>query len=472
MSNNKWSAIQAWHRRQAEIRAPKFLADSICFPTVVDVRHNTMAVQTDSTPETPSSKHEAVAFSKKRKHDADEKQSSKKKAKQQDGLETSLPTATPASVGVQKKNRRRKSKMGEGEDVELNGAPSIDVPRSPAVDNVPSTSPALDVDETPDTAISQLLESSAPSPFYSCRISLYVPIPAISLSTATSSLLSAHLAPLLLTYFPPARGIVLAFSDPVLSATADSGVNLPLLPPGDGGITIREEEDTLARAADEFGVCWVWLTATLLVFRPERGDKLYGWSNVTSEGFVGLVSYNYFQTAVGKSRIPAEWRWNGPTKEQRARGKRKAKKGKLHDENRPPSQSQDDAVPGAPDDEPAGDSPVPLDDDIGFFTDAAGSRIKPTLKFRVVDTEIVPAHDKDRWSLQIDGTLLDDKAEQNVLEEERAKFERTRQHRRSRTPGVGGDDDTLMSGGLALSREGSVLSRLSGDTPRRHRVAY
>ncbi|KAH0837659.1 putative RNA polymerase I subunit Rpa43 [Fonsecaea pedrosoi] len=324
--------------------------------------------------------------------------------------------------------------------------------------------------EVEEEAELKLLESEDPSSFYSTRLSLYLSIPAVSLESAKSSVLAVHLAPLLLTYFPPAQGIVLGFSDAVLSAQPNSGINLPLLPPQNG--EIEAQADVLANTADEFGVCWVWLTATFLVFRPERGDELYGWTNVTSEGFVGLVSYNYFQTAIGKSRIPPEWKWNGPSREQLQKAKKKGRKGRLRDEDGLENEehnTQETATTVVVD----SSSHALLADDGGYFADASGTKIKSTLKFRVADTEIVPAHDRHKWSLQIDGTLLDEEAERKVLEEERTKFERAQES--SRFKSLGGDDAAaVMSGALrrSLSREGSVGSRISGHTPARHRVTY
>ncbi|OAP64511.1 hypothetical protein AYL99_00483 [Fonsecaea erecta] len=424
---------------------------------------------------------------KKRKRDTEGIESSKKKKKPRTG-EVAEPPAAVAEPPVENKEKKKKKKKQKQKSEDKNDAAARrveeeeEVPVSPDMEprdedaaegdmeSIMETDTAgLNGSEEVDEAELMLLESEDPSSFYSTRLSLYLSIPAVSLEAAKSSILAAHLAPLLLTYFPPARGIVLGFSDPVLSAQPNSGINLPLLPPQTGDIEAQAE--VLADTADEFGVCWVWLTATFLVFRPERGDELYGWTNVSSEGFVGLVSYNYFQTAIGKTRIPAEWTWNGPSREQLQKNK-KGRKGRLRDENslddgeEHGTQETSITAVEAPSSQPL------LVDDGGYFTDASGTRIKSTLKFRVADTEIVPAHDRHKWSLQIDGTLLDDEAERNVLEEERGKFERAQETSRSRS--LGGEDAPVMSGALSrsLSREGSVGSRISGHTPARHRVTY
>ncbi|KEF53276.1 uncharacterized protein A1O9_10724 [Exophiala aquamarina CBS 119918] len=431
-----------------------------------------MSVQLDGG----KASREPVSTPKKRKHDAESKEPSKKNKKQRVELADSVTgVGTPASDELKEMKKEKKQKkreknklMDQRNGISENGGQEeptvhadIELPDAVEEDEADTTEAAAAANEdTPggddvEDVIEGLLESTDPTSFYSTRISLYVPIPAISLETAGSSVLAIHLAPLILTYFPPAKGIVLGFADPVFSAKASSVINVPLLSPGTD--SPESDGDVLARTADDFGVSWVWLTATLLVFRPEKGDELYGWTNVTSEGFVGLVSYNYFQTAVGGSRIPEDWKWNGPTKEEMKRNKKKGRKAKLvgYDQN-----TRDQDQPG---DEEQYTQYSYAGNDLGIFTDASGSTVDGTLKFRVVDTEVVPGYARHKWSLQIDGTLLDEEAEKRALLEDRAKFERNQQRMQSQIPGDG-RIGALMSGARGVSREGSIMSRLSRTT--------
>ncbi|KAJ9638066.1 hypothetical protein H2204_004377 [Knufia peltigerae] len=436
-----------------------------------------MSIRLNGEISSPPVNTDKMISTKKRKHASEDKEASKKKKKRKtEDAEVTATTEEQPVTDAKKKKKKSKSKDKENSTAQIDQASSevddVAVPDPAEEKEESSTLPALngaasipDVEEQAEIEAAEslnLLESEDPSTFYSTRLSLYLSIPAISLETGSSSVLATHLAPLLLTYFPPAQGIVLGFSDPVLSAKAGSGNNLPLVTPKTG--QLQSQAEVLSKTSDENGVCWVWLTATFLVFRPERGDELHGWTNVTSEGFVGLVSYNYFQTAVHESRIPKSWRWNGPTKEQAGKTKKKAKKARLRDAEN--EVREDETV----DVEESSAAPYQerLQDDGGFFADASGSKIPAILKYRVVDTEVVPAHDRSKWSLQIDGTLLDKKAEQAALEQERRGFEATQQRSRSRTPG----GDVVMTGALGLSREGSVASAVSGHVPVRHRRAY
>ena len=94
------------------------------------------------------------------------------------------------------------------------------------------------------------------------------------------------------------------------------------------------------------------------------------------------------------------------------------------------------------------------EDGAGFFTDASGKRVSALQKYRVVDTEVVPGHDRDKWSLQIEGTLLNDEDEARAVKEERLKWEKMKNAatsgRRERRAGTA-QQLALMSGGLGTS---------------------
>ncbi|RMZ76644.1 hypothetical protein DV738_g4862, partial [Chaetothyriales sp. CBS 135597] len=344
-----------------------------------------------------------------------------------------------------------KGDAGEDEDVELPDAPDDDAPEiteDPAESVTTAEAPLTLEDQSLGV---DLLNSPDPSSFYSTRISLYLPIPAITLPHhAIGALLSRHIAPLLLTYFPPVKGTVLAFQDPVLSANASPGVNHALKQPTDDQFHASEDDassvkQVLAQASDQQGVAWVWLTVTFLVFNPQRGDELYGVNNVASEGFVGLVSYNYFQISVGAKRIPGHWKWRGPETNQGRKQTRRSK-AKMDQDGR---WSQSSPVPADPSQSSVADerSRAELESETGFYLES-GEKVENVIKVTVVDTDMVAGSRKGEWALHIDGTLLDEEAEKAVREEEIQAWER--QHHRHGTPGI------EMSGAVATSREGSA----------------
>lgn len=303
-------------------------------------------------------------------------------------------------------------------------------------------------DDDQDEVVSDQLQSTSKSSFQAIRMSLYLPIPAIASSSILSALLTVHISPLLLTFFPPAGGVVLSYHDPVLSAVPQPGAGRPSLPPNQA-FAENSESEVYSTVGEEFGASWVWLTITLLVFKPETGSELTGFTNVMSEGFIGLVSYNYFQASIPRNRIPKDWSWSGPSR-QRPKHKMVARKGVLNDSDEFSQETLVDSQELVREDDAA-------DGIAGAFIDADGNHVPEDLKFRVVDLEMIQAQERGRqFALQLEGTLLDGEAERQLREEEKLKWEarKTKHKSRSRTPGT-----PMMSGGLPThSRAGSVIS--------------
>ena len=292
-------------------------------------------------------------------------------------------------------------------------------------------------------------DSELPSPFKIARLSLYVPVYAIALATATQSLLSTHLAPLLLTYYAPARGVVLAFSDPSISAKPPQAQSHTLHVSSEDDVSSRGQP---ALAGDESGVSWIWLTVTVLLFRPERNMEMEGHLNICSEGFIGLSLYNYFQCGIARTRIPSTWRWSGVAEEQTLRTRRVGRKGKIKDRD-DHMHSHDSVDAMDPEDAEAGEMVEDSGNEMGYFTDTAGNTVSGEVRFRVIDTDTMPAHGSDKWSLQIEGTLLSPDDEEDVLAEERGMFDRIQNRtslRRSESEASKRHGEALMSGGLGL----------------------
>lgn len=312
-------------------------------------------------------------------------------------------------------------------DTESADVPADDAPTAAIVNHMVTVH-----DEISDDHDGLQIPSDSVSSFRSIRMSLYLPAPSIGLDKVVASMLALHVTPLLLTYFPPAGGVILSIHDPVLSATPQASLNQPLLPPRGSG-TSKSDPHTYPKVGDEFGACWAWLTVTFLVYSPEPGDELQGWTNAMSEGFIGLVCYNYFQTSIAKSRIPKTWVWDGPSRAPRQR--KTPRKGKLNGGDGPSQESQFDSqetIVAREDDA--------IDGTAGTFLDENGVRIGDHLKFRVVDLEMIPAQERGQLALQVEGTLLDEEEETKAKAEDRERFEtrigRSRVRARSRTPGT------------------------------------
>jgi DNA-directed RNA polymerase I subunit RPA43 len=205
------------------------------------------------------------------------------------------------------------------------------------------------------------------SPFHIQTASIYLPLAPISQRQPLEGMCAEHLSPLILTYYPPLGGVILSYSNPRMSEQPfeDDGNNI------------------LLQCVDEYGAAFAWTTAEFLLFKPQRGGWLEGYINLQNEGHLGLVCWNLFNASIERQRLPKDWKWvglEGPAKANEAF----TGKGQY------------------------------AEDGMGYFVDGQGNKIEGTIKFRVKDIE--SSHDRERGFLSIEGTMLEDAAEKEVLE--------------------------------------------------------
>jgi DNA-directed RNA polymerase I subunit RPA43 len=316
--------------------------------------------------------------------------------------------------------------------------------------------------------------STSDSPYVLTTATLYLPLSPISISPthALASLLAEHLSPLLLTYYPPLQGVVLAYSNASISSEPPSASS-PSSDPQD-----NPQPLTLAKTADEYGVLYVYLTATFLVFRPQRGQILEGWVNVQSEGFLGAVVLNLFSVGIERKRLPSNWKWVPPGEEEEdgfnsgEKPKKKVFSSTEDEDDSEPSSRLDpekehfkpislasDANPfsetmdlnngSAEDDESAAE---------GYFQSVSGHRVRGTVRFRVVDIDVIPGSDRERGFLSIEGTMLSPEEEARVLEDERNGNYSSMTPRR---PQGQWEPSSAMSGALARSTSAAPETQFS-----------
>lgn len=103
--------------------------------------------------------------------------------------------------------------------------------------------------------------------------------------TPINGLQKDHLDPLLMSYYEPVGGVVIAYSN------------------------IRFETDK-ARIISESPFAHVWVTVDFLVWAPKKGNVLQGWVNLQSASHVGLLVENTWNVSIPKERIPAGWSYH------------------------------------------------------------------------------------------------------------------------------------------------------------------
>lgn len=203
-----------------------------------------------------------------------------------------------------------------------------------------------------------LLESN--SPFVQQTASFYLALSPCAHNFPLEGVSAEHISPLLLTYYPPLKSIVLSFTNPRLSEHPEDR------PQANNS---NEAKVVLAKSIDEYAVTYVWLTAEFVLFRPKKGTYLEGYINLQNESILGLVCYNYFNAGIERERLPKDWRW----------------------------------VSG--DVQSVGGQTAELDGD-GYYVDGDGERVEGRLIFRVEDFDNAPGAESGGGTIHISGTLL------------------------------------------------------------------
>lgn len=265
-----------------------------------------------------------------------------------------------------KEKSERKLKHKDGEEKKRKRTHDEDVPKHKSKkhrSDEPIEVKETVIEEAAVPATKAETEFPEESPFHVQTSSLYLPLAPISQRTPIEGICAEHLSPLILTYYPPFHGVILSYNNPRLSQEAFK----------------NDGPRVLMKSVDEFAVSWAWVTAEFLLFKPTRGGLLEGYVNLQNEGHLGIVCWNLFNASVERQRLPKDWKWIG--------------NGDL-------------------------DADGYAEHGAGYFVDGAGNKIDGIVKFRVKDIE--SSHDRERGFLSIEGTMLDDKDENELLQQENA----------------------------------------------------
>ena len=249
---------------------------------------------------------------------------------------------------------------------------------------------------TTGSSIPTFSDTPTHSPFFTQTSSLYLPLSPISQLYPLQGLCAEHISPLLLTYYPPFRGVILSYSDPRLC-------NDPQQPDDP-----EQKTTVLARSIDEYAASFVWVTADFLLFKPQKGGWIEGWVNLQNESHIGLICWNLFNASIGRKHLPKDWKWIGHNAEVKRKTKLKGGYKSLEREDRRAINA--DRIDGRE-----------VQEDEGYFEDAQGNKVEAYLTFRIKDVETSPSTDREKGFLSIEGTLLSEEEENNVLEQEQIR---------------------------------------------------
>jgi DNA-directed RNA polymerase I subunit RPA43 len=326
-------------------------------------KESSTAVAPDSTP---------AKKQKKSKRD-------REAAAKQESPEISVHGGAPAQKGEEKRRKSVEVQTEEAttKDVKPEVSDAAEEIENGAVQTNGTEESIPHVPATTTTAIKSKHLSSK-SPFVKHTTSFYLALSPIAHQFPLEGLCAEHISPLLLTYYPPMKGVVLSYSDPRLSESPEVGTKIA---------KSKDEKTVLGRSVDEYAVTYVWLTVELLVFKPQRGTVLEGYVNLQNESILGLICYNYFNAGIERSRLPKDWQWvEDEAQENNGEMSRKGRR-----------------------------------DAAGHYINAEGKKVEGKIVFKVKDFEATAGAETGSGSISIYGTLLVESDDKKVDEDARQK---------------------------------------------------
>ena len=236
------------------------------------------------------------------------------------------------------------------------------------------------------------------SPFYQQTSSFYLTLPPISQKHALQGICAEHISPLILTYYPPFHGVIISYSNARLSTDPQAGTSKP----------------AYARAIDEYASSFIWLTADFVIFKPQRHSTIEGYVNLQSESTIGLLCLNFFNASIERKRLPKEWKWiPGGMRAPRKRKLKKAARDIMSDSEG--AEAEEDDL-----------NEQNLRDAEGYFQDQGGKRVEGLLRFRVKNVDTSKSMDRETGFVSIEGTMLSEDDERQLLEQEKIRKPATR----------------------------------------------
>ncbi|KAI0134033.1 hypothetical protein BJ170DRAFT_608320 [Xylariales sp. AK1849] len=302
----------------------------------------------------------------------------------------------------EKKEKRRKEKEAQGTGIAAAATTDADALETSPKPTSHDDGDAMDIDVSPTKMSGQIFGKlpDKPFPFFTQRVSQYLPLFPLGMIEPVEGYADQHLKPLVNHYVPTFKGVLLGYHDVEIGEA-----------PGKGSITERSDiaDEVVLESIDEYAVGFGWLTAKVNLFQPSRGAWLEGLINLQTEGHLGVVCWGMFNASIEASRLPQGWQWVSLLGKGKEKGKEKTSEEAKLPTPEPVDEGDDD------------DDVVQLHTS-GYWVDEQGQRVRGTLRFQIKNFEVGVSG--DYGYLSIEGTMLDEDAERQKVAEEVEKTRR------------------------------------------------
>lgn len=137
-------------------------------------------------------------------------------------------------------------------------------------------------------------ESGLSQCFHTFHAQLHLLVAPMFMNSPTNGIKAQHLDPMVMSYFPPARGVVLLY------------LNITL---GRDNIGVSSEGDavTLARIEGSTPFTFMWVLVDFLVWRPQVGDQMEGYIYMQTASHLGLLVHDTFNASIKRHSVPRGW---------------------------------------------------------------------------------------------------------------------------------------------------------------------
>lgn len=129
--------------------------------------------------------------------------------------------------------------------------------------------------------------------FHRVSATLYVSLAPMFSASPAAGIKSQHLDPLLMTWYGPVSGVLLAYQ------------NVRLL----GQSPDNSNTHATAKIIHESPFAFSWVSADFLVWRPARGDLVEGSIRLQAPSHISLLVHDVFHASVRREALPDGWRF-------------------------------------------------------------------------------------------------------------------------------------------------------------------
>lgn len=136
--------------------------------------------------------------------------------------------------------------------------------------------------------------------FHTVSTSLYLSLAPVYAMNPVAGIKAQHLDPLLMTYFQPAGGLVLAHFNLKVSGQEDASADSK-------DTSDDKKQPVLARVMYDSPFAFLWVQVDFLVWRPQPQDVVVGTINMSSPSHIGLLIHDTFTATIKRDSIPNDW---------------------------------------------------------------------------------------------------------------------------------------------------------------------